>query len=416
MKYNTEQSEKIIDDAMAALNLSFKMKTDVQLVQQIFSDINLNNFQTTYLPMKQFFDDIVSRPQNLESMLTQIKSGLLKHGAAIVEFLAIALSKNWLMASPYVIQSVHVAYILEAITAAMCNSNLFFSEYVEHIRLKEKDIGIDSEHLFKTFFKTLPGSLNFFATAKAISLDMAMVYFRVTRELAGRALNKQSIDQLYEAGKISFLEHKLLLPLCQKGHCVCHDWLRINIYEAGVTEYKNGFTMNAMAAHVLSEDVLRHCHPETYQLRQVYPQGANGELYPSLVGDENYFPVVKLRGDWKNLYLSWNMAFILGELNNLHYLFPKLLIPSVLCSDSENFLGVRIISLWVSINNSLFLNFNRVEKSTAPENRREMALAWGEINQKYAEELYQTYIDPNTNTLLSSFQNRFSHPFIHLTK
>lgn len=416
MNPSTEESEKIIDDAMVALGLSFDMETDVSIIRNILAEIKLDDFQTSYVPMQQFFEDIVSQPQNLETMFSQIRWGLLKNGAAIVEFLNIALNKQWLSPSPYSNKSVHIAYILEAITAAMCNSNVFFDEYVEHIRSKEKDIGIDREHIFRTFLKTFPGSLNFFGSAKAVSLDMALVYFRVTRELKGRAVTRQSVRELYDSGKISFLEHKLLLPLCNKAQCVCNDWLRVNIYEAGVTEYRNGFTTNAIAAHVLSEDVLVHCHPESFQLRHVYPESATGDFYSSLVGDNNYFPVVKLRKDWANLYLTWNMAFILGELNNLHYLFPKLLIPSVLCSNSENFLGVRIISLWISINNSLLLNFNDVEKLTAPENRKEMAMAWGDINRRYAENLYKVHINSDKNSLLTSFQKRFSRPYTNLVK
>ena len=91
-------------------------------------------------------------------------------------------------------------------------------------------------------------------------------------------------------------------------------------------------------------------------------EGKIDSFYESLVEDENYFPTFAFHQDWVSLYETWNMAFILGELNNLHYLFPKLLIPSVLNAKSENFLGARIIALWLSINNTLFLNFNNVEK------------------------------------------------------
>ncbi len=192
--------------------------------------------------------------------------------------------------------------------------------------------------------------------------------------------------------------------------------MRINIYEAGITEYENGFTMNAMAAHVLAEHVLMHCHPESFQLRHVAPEGPSGDFYSSLTGEDHYFPVVALSEGWKSLYLTWNMAFILGELDNLHFLFPKLLIPSVLCSNSENFLGVRIVSLWVSINSALLLSFHGVDKLTAPGRRREMAAAWGEINQRHAEELYQADVDSDTTVLRDGFETRFTRPYAKLAK
>ena len=415
MKLNTEKSEQVIEDVMSELNLSYEMQTDVALIGEILNEIKLDDFQTSYLPMKLFFDEIRTKPQELGPMISHVKWGLVNNGPAIIEFLSVALNKKWLSGSHYINKSVHIAYILEAITAAMCNSTVFYDEYVEHVHLKEKEIGIDREHKFKTFLKAFPGSLNFFGSAKAISLDMALVYFRVSRDLAGNQVTEQSINELYNQGKINFLEYKLLLPLCGKGQCVCHDWLRINIYEAAATEYKSGFSMNAMAAHVLADDVLKHCHPEQYLLRKVYPENAQGDFYTSLLGD-NFVPVINLSNEWKNLYLTWNMTFILGELNNLHYLFPKLLIPSVLCAKSDNFLGVRIISLWVSINNALFLNFNHTEKLTAPENRREMALVWGEINRKYAEEYFQNNSPPENNNLQSSFKIKFSRPYLSLMK
>jgi len=396
MKLNTEQSEQVIDDVIRELGLSHDMNTDIPMICEILTEIKLDDFQTSYLPMKLFFKEIISQPQALGPMITHVKWGLVNNGPAIIEFLSIALTKKWLIKSNYITKSVHIAFILEAITAAMCNSTVFYDEYVEHVHLKEKEIGIDREHKFKTFLKTFPGSLNFFGSAKAISLDMALVYFRVSRELAGGKVTQQAINELYKQEKISFLEYNLLLPLCEKGHCLCHDWLRINIYEAATTEYKNGFSMNAMAAHV-------------------YPENSKGDFYASLLGD-NFVPVINLSEEWKNLYLTWNMAFILGELNNLHYLFPKLLIPSVLCAKSDNFLGVRIISLWVSINNALFLNFNQTEKLTAPENRREMALVWGEINRKYAETLYKNNSTPENTNLQSSFDKRFSRPYFRLIK
>ncbi len=416
MNLSPEESESVITDAIAVLGLSIDMKTDPVLIRDILCEAKLDDFQTSFVPMKQFLDDIVSRPQCLAPLFEQIQWGLLKNGSAVLEFLKRALDEHWLAPSPNIIKSVHVTYIVEAITAAMCNSPVFFDEYVKHIRVKQQDIGIDSKHVLKSFIRKLPGSLNLFASAKAISLDMAMVYFRVTRELGGRPINKAAIDELYNGKKISFLEHKLLLPFCDKTHCVCNDWLRINIYEAGVTEYKNGFVMNAMAAHALSEDVLKSCHRESFQLRQVYPQSANQEFYKSLATDDNYVPVVALNEEWVRLYLSWNMAFILGELNNLHYLFPKLLIPSLLCASSENFLAVRIVSLWVSINNSMFLNFHDADKVTGPENRREMAQAWGEINQRYAEKLFNDRVDAKQDSFLISFQQRFARPYFKLFK
>ena len=407
---------QVIDNAMTALGLSHDMTTDLSMMREVLREMQVDDLQTSYPPMRDFLVRVVSQPVDLGPMLAQVRWGLVSNGPAVVEFLREALSKRWLTSSPHVHKALNVAYVLEAITAAMCNSPVFFDDYVEHVRSKQKDIGIDHEHVFKSFVRMLPSSLNFFGTAKAVSLDMAMVYFRAGRYLGGQAVDEQSVGELHAAGRISLLERKLLLPLCGKGRCVCNDWLRVNIYEAGITEYENGFSMNAMAAHVLAEHVAKHCHRESFLRRHVVPEGPTRDFYAALEEDDNYVPVVDLSEEWKSLYLTWNMAFILGELNNLHYLFPKLLIPSVLCSSSENFLGTRIVSLWVSINSALLLHFHGVDTLTAPAHRREMAAAWGEINRRYAEALYTSDLDPDIAGLSDSFEERFDKPYAKLAK
>lgn len=409
-------SGRVIDDSMVALSLSYDMTTDLSMMREVLGEMQVEDLRTSYPPMQDFLARIASQPVELGPMLAQVRWGLVTNGPAVVEFLREALSKGWLSGSPHVDKAVHAAYLLEAITAAMCNSPVFFDDYVEHVRSKQKEIGIDHEHVFKSFMRMLPSSLNFFGTAKALSIDMAMVYFRVGRLLGGAAVDEPSVQELYKAGRISLLERKLLLPLCGKGRCVCNDWLRVNIYEAGITEYQNGFSMNAMAAHVLAEHVATHCHRESFLVRHVVPQGPLRDFYAALEEDDNYVPVVNLSEEWKSLYLTWNMAFILGELNNLHYLFPKLLIPSVLCSSSENFLGTRIVSLWVSINSALLLHFHGVDTLTAPAHRREMAQAWGEINQRYAGALYTSELNPDITGLSDSFDERFDRPYAKLAK
>ncbi len=415
MDVSNSRPKQLIEDAMKALGISIDMNTEISIIKEIFIEMKIDDFETSDMPMSSFLNNALSKPQALAPLLSQIRWGLENKNPAVVDFIEVALARRWLHPSPYIIKTVHVIYILEAITLAMCNNNDFFVEYVEHIRLKEKEFGIDSNHIFKSFINTFPASLNFFGTAKAVSLDMAMVYFRVKRELGELPVNNENVDQLYRMKKISFLEHKLLLPICNKiNQCVCNDWLRINIYEAGITEFNNGFSDNAMAAHVLSEDILKHCHRETFELTSVSPLGGSNESYTSLNGEGAYFPVVALDEQWVSLYRTWNMAFILGELNNLHYLFPKLLIPSVLCCKDENFLGVRIVSLWLSINSALMLNFNQSEKVMGPKNRKEMVLVWGEINKKYAEGLYSLNVNADSRVLTSGFENRFSHPYRNL--
>jgi hypothetical protein len=411
-----ETAADIVDRSMQALGIEIDMITDITLIQLVLCEMKLNDFTTNYPPMKLFIQNAVSKPQNLKPLLNNIKQGLVEKHPAVIDFLSKALEKGWFEKSEYIQKSVHVAFLLEAITAAMCNSELFFNEILNHIRNKEREHGIDRDHFFLTLWRNFPKSLNFFATAKAVSLDPAMAYFKLRRELGGKPITKGRIKELYKKGELSYVEYKLLLPACGKNTCFCSDWLRINIYEAGITEYNNGFKSNAISAHALSEDAKKHCHREVFKSGSIFPEGEIDEFYQSLNSDDNYFPTFAFHKDWVGLYETWNMAFILGELNNLHFLFPKLLIPSVLNAKPENFLGARIISLWLSINNTLFMNLDNLENIAGPAKRREMAQAWGEINKEYAFRLSSKHIQEDSSVLKKSFQYKFTRPFFKLAK
>ena len=407
---------EILDDSMNAMGIKPNMVTDVDTLKEILSEMGLDDFKTTYLPMTNFFEESNARPQALKPMIDNIRQGIISKHPAIVEFLKKGLNEGWLKESPDIVKSVHVTFVLEAITAAMCNSNLFFIEIVEHVRAKERALGIDSDHLLKTIWNTWPAAIHFFATAKALSLDPAMAYFRLSREFGGGTVSKEAVEKLYNQGGMSYLEYKLLMPVCAKNKCISSDWLRINIYEAGITEYKNNFKSNAISAHALSEETNKHCHQQIFKNAHVFPEGDVSDFYASLDSTDNYFPTFSFHGDWVSLYETWNMAFILGELNNLHYLFPKLIIPSVINAKAENFLGARIIALWLSINTTLFLNFRGAEAVTGPSNRNEMAQAWGEINRKYAYALSNNHLQEDSKVLSDSFSKRFSRPFYNLGK
>ena len=411
-----KKSPNIVDRSMKALGLHMDMKTRVSIMEEVLFQMRLDDFETSFKPMKRFFDDILSKPQALKPLFQDVKKALLTKHPAVLEFAEKALEEKWFSPSEQIEKSAHVAFVLEAMTAAMANSNTFANEVIDHIRTKEREIGIDGRHVLKSIWRSWPLSRNFFGAANAVSLDPAISYFRLRRQLNGVHVPQKKSRSVYKTGKISYFEYKFLLPVCKKNACHCSDWLRMNIYEAGVTEYNNGFKSNAISAHALSEDIKKNCHREVFKATSVVPEQSKNAFYASLYQRGNYFPTVGLSKDWVALYETWNMVFILGELDNLHFLFPKLLIPSVLDAKPENFLGVRIISLWLSINNTLFLRFDGKEKIKGPGKRRRMAHAWGKINEKYAFQLAKKSVDEDSDELRETFRKRFTWPFYHLMK
>ena len=82
---------------------------------------------------------------------------------------------------------------------------------------------------------------------------------------------------------------------------------------------------------------------------------------------------------------------------------------------SENFLGVRFISLWLTINHAIFRKVES-DEILGPENKTEMAKAWAKINKKYALKLAKQEIHENSRRLLKNYKSFFTHPFFNLFK
>jgi hypothetical protein len=98
---------------------------------------------------------------------------------------------------------------------------------------------------------------------------------------------------------------------------------------------------------------------------------------------------------WVNLYIAWNSAFILRRgPEKFHLFLPKLFIPSVLLSSPEDFVSVRIISLWLTMNFTNSLRVNRIETQYKAHKLEPFLTIFGKNNFLYAQnELFKINID-----------------------
>lgn len=318
--------------------------------------------------------------------------------------------------SEYVTRSVHVMYILEALTATMCNSHNFFIEVQDHYKMKERERGINPMHTFSAFIRALRVTHNFFGTVKSLSVDPAMIYFRTQRGFADSCIKNKEAKKLLKNKKIDYFEYKLLSPLHKNGLEQLNELIRINIYEAGITDYKKGLKTNAICAHELSEDIKNNPPCAIFKKKNVEPEDNTDVFYKSITEKENLFPVVEFSQDWVSLYITWNMSFILNDLDDLDIIFPKLLIPSIINAESENFVGARIISLWLSVNHVFFRRCDKKTIVIGPKKKVAIAKAWAEINKRYAFDLAKRETHEDSLMLMKSYRRFFSQPFYNLFK
>lgn len=415
LKYTKNEAELIFNKTLQAFGVKIDAKTDPQIMQSVIQEFRLDDFKSANKQFDEIFQNAISKPQELSPFLNDIKKGIISKHSAIIEFADLALKKNWFKSSEHVVRSVHVIYILELLTATMCNNHKFFIEVQNHYKNKEKTYGLNTLHLLPTFFNALKISPNFFDIAKPFALDPLLIYFRIQRGLSKSHISKKDLKKVYKQGDINFLEYKLLGPI-QNNHIEhINELVRINIYVAGITEYNNNLKTNAVSAHVLSENLIIDPPQTIFKDKKIIPELSNNTFYNQITEKNNLFPVVTLSQEWTSLYTTWNMVFVLGNLQDLDIIFPKLLIPSIINAESENFLGARFISLWLTINHAIFRKARKSE-ILGPVNKTEMAKAWSIINKKYSLELARQEIHENSETLLKNYNRFYIHPIFNLFK
>lgn len=415
-KINRKHARHVIEQSMAALGLDMNMETDPAIVKSLLREMRLDDFQTDFAPMKKFFADALAKPQGLQPMFKSIIDGICNKHPAIVEFAELALKKKWFSPSPHILRAAHVTYILEAMTAAMCNNHHFFLAAQDHIKSKEKMCGIDSRHIVQAFIRGFGICHSVFETIKALSVDAAMILFRTRHGLSDSQLDREILSILQDKEGLNFVESKLLSRTAKNDLEHILKWIRINIYEAGITEYEKGFEDNAFCAQELNEDIQKNSPDTLFLNTKVVPENSMNAFYQSLTNNHNLFPTFRFSKEWMSLYITWNMAFVLGDLDNVDLMMPKLLIPSVINAQNEHFLGTRAVSLWLSINSFLFRSIDSSALVTGPDNKKEMASAWGKINEKYALELARNQTHEAPQTLLKGFRHFFSFPLFNFLK
>ncbi|MEA1936729.1 MAG: hypothetical protein U9N04_01285 [Patescibacteria group bacterium] len=405
--------KEIIEKTFSLLGLSNNLMTNPTIINQVLKETRLNDLKTKNKVINKFLQESKTKPKKLDSMYEIIKKAIQKKHPAIIEFLEIGNKKKWFKPSKNIIKAVHVAYILEAFTATMCNDHDFFVEVQNHYKKKEKELGLNTQHPFRTFINALKISPHFFDIAKPFSLDPFLVYFKLQRDLSKTQLQKEELKKLYGDEQINYIEYRLLSPIKQNHIQHINELVRINIYEAGTTEYRNDFNANALCAHTLCED-LKVNRPKTIFERKVVIPESKNSFYKSFT-KSSFFPTIETSQEWASLYTSWNMAFVLGNLDNLELIMPKLFIPSLIDAKSENFLGVRFISLWLTINFGIFRKSDKIE-ILGPENKSEMTKTWANINKKYAFAMAKNEIHEDSKMLNKYYKRFFSHPFWNLFK
>jgi len=412
---STSEALTKVDKAMTMLGITKTMMTSPKVTSELLEEMNLSDFNPTLPQMREFLGSAKTAPQPLAPLLRAIREGIVQH-PSIIEFIDLAIKKNWFYPFKEMEITLNQIYLIESLTVAMANNPQFVVELQDHILNKRTEYGIKPHSTFSTFFEVFKSTHRFFDSVKTISVDPAITFNRYLNANHGKLLTADQVKKLEDQELISFAEKKSLINFTKTSALDDFSGTVLNVYEAASTEYKKGLKDNAFSGHVLTQ-VIKNGNPKYHIAKSaVFPKTIQNDFYDSLISRENYYLKDDLTQGWINLYESWNMCFILSELNNLHILFPKLLIPSVLSAKQGDYMYTRVIALWLSINHYTLRQLKKLPEVKGPVNRDEMVRAWGAINKKYADQLVAQTKNLDPKLVQDSYKSFFSMPDANLLK
>ena len=327
--------KKCLDTFMDHLQINPQMMSD----PEVMKDVAINEFYLEEFPEAlELISDALSTPVSLEPLLNSIQHGILYRQPAVLEMICVSQSKNLIpkpdqFAQSLISRSVHNMYILETIVQKMVSDPEFFMKVRNHyVHEREKILPADSSYLL--VYKATGG---FFEMAKYLTMDQVILQYH--------DLLDKSIFTDEDLKNKSF-------------------GLRTNILEATLTDQASFNFNNATVGAALMDSPVISMEKTNHILKQYFQPG------------------------WSPLYETWNMAFVTGNLDNLHIVLPKLFIPSVIDAPEEDYLMFRGISLWITIHLYLLNNLHDKSIVKLPEAVKDpIVTELGRINKAYAQKI-----------------------------
>lgn len=406
--------DRILDKCLDAMGLTSCTKTDPKLMRELMAETRLDQLKTTYPPLERTLKAAMTEPQELSRMIGHIRHGL-KNNAAVMAFLKAGLEKGFFQKSEFNSKALHMAFLLETLTFSAVNNTKALAEIEDHFMSERQKNGFHPGKAIDTFIRLLAVYHNIFEPMKAMSIDPAVATFRLPRENEGKPLTVHDLDQLLKQGKITFIDKAAILSQNPKPG-MANAGLHLNILEAGITEFNQGFTDNALVAYALNRCSEK---PSTNGMPQgpVLPISDTPENHPADALDPaNFHPTANFSKEWVDLYESWNMAFVVSQLDDLHLILPKLFIPSQIDCKPEEYLFNRTMALNNVVNFNLFRKLDHVVAVPAPENRRDIAQTWGAINKQHALDYVQKELGIAPADFEKEFEAYFKNRLYHFGK
>jgi len=331
-----EVLSKCVDAAAKKLGIDVNMKTDIKLLNDILeNDMHMKDMAGTQSLLKT---ELVAE-QPLLPMLEKVRKGLTAVHPAVGVALCVALSDEktaGIFDAPnaaYIKRTIHHMFLLDKIVDKMARDRVYMKDVNSHLIDKVHSMTPHKSwigHIYDLF-----KAAGMFGVAKSYSINGAMDDYAKFRE-AGVITHDESESR-------------------KQG-------LTLNCLEATVADFAHGYFENAKVGRALSWD-----HPSVIDI----------------VGQDRQVEYVN-RMEYAQLYETWNLAFITGNLDYLNMLYPKLLIPTVILADANSYLFKRVLALAVSINFYLMATLQGKERVNF-KGSKDLSDVWGHVNARYVD-------------------------------
>lgn len=334
--YAESHEAKCLNTFLDHVGVSLGMESNPTMMQDVVdNEFYFKNFPEGRNLVKSY----LNKPQKLHPFLSKVHQAILNRHPAMVKAIC-QINEDHLvpkLARPQrqlIHRTIHNMVVLEALVQKM-KVDVHFMDRIKTHYLSERHKILPENSSLWTTYRAAGGV---FEAAKLLTMDEVFVqyyHFRLKDTLDEEDLHTKNVG------------------------------LQLNISEATIADEVKRNWDNAFAGRTLL---------------------ANKILGIEKVGDKNSLLKQYFIPHWSPLYETWNLAFVLGSLNNLNIILPKLLIPSVIDAQEEDYLFYRGISLWITINLHLLHTLHKKPTVEFPsEIRKPLVALWGTINREYAE-------------------------------
>jgi len=365
--------EKCVDAVAEKLGITQDMKTDPAVLQ----DILKNTMYLDDVPeITKLFEKEFKEPTSLTPLLKAIKDGVTDKHPAVGTVMCAALNdpstKDLVFGNvnkDVIKRTVHQTYLLEHIVGKLAKDPELLRKLLPIMRSKTEKLTANGKQdaqcgaqsgLLKRMFSAVGAKINYLLGGtdadwcRYSQLYQSAGLFLLVKDISV-AMGMEGIQGLRESEDIT--------PERTAAHS---RGVSINVAEATMQDFAHGFYDNTAVGYDLAKRGFTTMH---------------------VAGTKKKIVEYDYQKDYAPLYESWNLAFITGNMHSLHLLYPKLLIPRVLFSDTKRYIHNRGIALWLTINFFLADEIKRANAGLTEHvkfpGQKELAIIWGKVNSRY---------------------------------